>query len=117
MAVVYIPCGGSYDTRRRVNIDGVAYDVRTRWNNRSESWFLYLGLADQDPLFKTRVTNGSDLLNPYSGIEGCPQGLLYVLDIEKDFGRVTFDEFGVDTRFRLLYASTQEELLSLIPED
>lgn len=117
MAVVYVPCGGSNDPRRRVNLDGVAYDIRTRWNNRSESWFMYFGLADQEPLFKTRMTTGQDLLDSYRGIEGSPDGLMYVLDIEKDFGRPTFDQTGLGLRFRLLYASSEEELLALIPEE
>lgn len=117
MSAVFIPCGGSYDSRRRINLDGVAYDIRTRWNNRSNSWFLYVGLSDQQPLFKSRVVNGLDLLKSYKGIEGCPQGYLLLVDIEKDTGRPTFEELGIDSRFRLLYTSTLEELLELIPEE
>jgi len=109
----FIPCGGSYDIRYRVNLDGVGYDIRTRWNNRSESWFMYFGLADQVPLFKTRITGGRNLLEGYYGIEGTPSGVLYLVDVQKGTGRPTFDEFGLTTRFRVLYAQSLEELVSI----
>lgn len=110
----FIPCGGTNDIRYRVNLDGVAYDIRTRWNNRSESWFMYFGLADQVPLFKTRVVGGRNLLASYSGIEGVPSGLLYMIDTQKGTGRPTFEEFGIDTRFRIMYASSRDDILRLI---
>lgn len=109
----FIPCGGSYDIRYRVNIDGVAYDIRTRWNNRSESWFMYFGLSDQTPLFKTRVVGGRNLLQSYQGIEGVPSGFLFMVDVQKETGRATFEEFGINTRFRILYASDLNDLASL----
>lgn len=109
----FIPCGGSFDTRYRVNINGIAYDIRTRWNNRSESWFMYFGLADQVPLFKTRAVGGRNLLESYQGIEGVPSGFIYMVDIQKATGRPTFDQFGINTRFRILYAADEEDLLSL----
>ena len=109
----FIPCGGSYDIRYRVNLDGTAYDIRTRWNNRSESWFMYFGLADQVPLFKTRVVAGINLLSSYYGIEGVPSGLLFLVDVQKGTGRATFDQFGIDTRFRVMYATDTNDLASL----
>jgi len=113
---VFIPVGGSYDIRYRVNLDGVAYDIRTRWNNRSESWYLYLGLTDQDPIFKTRMVVGWDILDNYRGIPDCPQGQLYVVDVEKVYGRPTFEDLGLDTRFRLMYLSEGETIEELISE-
>lgn len=113
----FLPCGGSYDVRYRVNLDGVAYDIRTRWNNRSESWFMYFGLADQIPLFKTRIVGGRDLLKSYHGVDGVPSGVLYMVDTQKGTGRPTFDEFGIDTRFRVMYSTSEEEITALIESE
>lgn len=105
----YIPCGDTADFKYRIDLEGVGYDIRTRWNGRSESWFLYIGLTGQNPSIKTRITTLSDLLAPYRGTEGVPEGSLRLIDNEKGFGRPSRDDFGINKRFRLIYINSDED--------
>jgi len=104
----FLPGGVTTDYKYRVSLDGSAYDIRVRWNTRSESWYIYIGRTGRTPVLKTRAVVGRDLLSTYD-LEDLPPGKLYVVDMEKYFGRPSEDNFGVDQRFRLLYINEGEE--------
>lgn len=93
-------------------LEGTNYYLRIRWNPLSESWYLYFGDRATAPVFKTRLCTNRDLLLPIKWNEDMPQGMLFVWDAEKTFGRPTRDTLGVDRRFKLMYF-TQEELESV----
>ena len=97
------------DFKYTVDLEGQAYDIRWRWNSRSESWFLYIGFAGRQYVLKTRVTTNWNLLNNYSTVEGLPPGSLYLVDIEKSYGRPSFDNVGIDKRFQLIYFRSTED--------
>lgn len=103
----FLPIGDTVDFKYRVNLEGVAYDIRTRWNSRSESWFLYIGPTGRDPALKTRITTNQNLLSSYTN-NNLPSGKLYLLDVEKTFGRPSVDDVGLNKRFRLLYLNSDE---------
>lgn len=103
----FIPSGVTVDYKYRISLEGSGYDIRTRWNSRSQSWFVYIGPTGRDPVIKTRAVTGRDLLSSYSS-EDLPDGKLYVVDVEKGFGRPSDDDFGIDKRFRLLYVNSTE---------
>ena len=98
-----VPIGDTADNIQTVSVEGVAYNFRFRWNNRSESWFMYLGPKGSTPVIKTRLTTGGDLLEPYRGLEGIPPGSLYMLDLREEYGRPGRDNLGISQRFQLLY--------------
>jgi len=104
----FLPAGVTPDYKYRISLEGDGYDIRTRWNSRSESWFIYLGRTGRTPVLKTRGVTGRDLLSAYTN-EDLPPGKLYVIDVEKGFGRITEDGFGLDKRFRLLYVRSDED--------
>ena len=103
----YLPGGETPDFKYRISLDGAAYDIRTRWNSRSESWFLYIGPTGRDPVLKTRLTTVTEILSRYS-YEGLPPGRLFLVDTEKSFGRPGRDDFGPNKRFRLFYVNADE---------
>ena len=101
------PSGG--DTRYTINLEGQGYDVRLRWNSRSESWYAYIGLQGYEPSLKTRLVTGRDLLESYRNTLGVPPGSLVLVDTQKDYGRPSFDDFGFNGRFQLVYIRTTED--------
>lgn len=105
----FLPIGDTPDFRYRVDLEGQGYDIRLRWNSRSQSWYIYIGFTGEEPAVKTRLVNGYNLLEPYRGVEGAPPGNLYVVDIEKAYGRPSLDDVGLEQRFRLLYVRSTED--------
>ena len=103
-----IPFGNTADSVLRVNLEGQAYDIRYRWNNLSECWYMYLGFSGEEPIFKTKLLAGFNLLAPYRAIRGVPKGALYVIDTLKEYGRPGRDNIGIDERFKIVYISTRE---------
>ena len=111
MSIQEIPVADNPDYTFTVILDSVAYDLRMQWNGRDESWYLHLGLANQEYTFKTKITNGSDILSKYRAYDNVPKGVLMVFDKEKTYGRLQRDSFSSE-RFALLYY-TQDEVPTL----
>jgi len=104
----------SADMKMTVNLEGQAYDIRYRWNGRSESWFLYIGMSGNTPVLKTRMVVGADLLFAYRGVPDLPPGRLFLTDVEKDYGRAGLEDVGLNKRFMLVYVrSTEPDPLAL----
>lgn len=113
MSLLKIPLRDLPDQSFTVVLDTIAYDIRVQWNGRDESWYVYFGRANQQYLFKTKITNGTDVLRKYRAYDDCPKGILMVLDQEKLYGRLQRDSFN-SGRFALLYYT--EESANLIRE-
>ena len=102
MAVYTTPIADNpYQTFTTV-LDEVAYTITLHWNTRDEAWYITLGRQGLQPLFKTKITNGVDILEKYRSYDPCPKGLLFVIDNEKDWGRLQRDSFS-NGRFSLYY--------------
>lgn len=112
---IALPGNTGADSVYTTTLEGQGYDIRLRWNSRSESWYLYIGLVGAQPALKTRVVTNKNLLENYSGREGLPPGKLYLFDTEKTYGRVSYDNLGSNQRFKLVYVRSTEEdpLLSI----
>lgn len=103
-----IPFGNTADSVLRVNLEGRAYDIRYRWNNLSECWYIYLGFSGEEPIFKTKLLVGFNILAPYRAIPGVPKGALYLVDTLKEYGRPSKNDIGIDKRFKIVYISKRE---------
>lgn len=108
--LVKIPTGygvGSLETDiiRTVVLDEISYDLRFRWNTRDESWTMYCSKSGGDNIFTTKVTCQRVLNELYKYKQDCPQGNFVVLDMSFDTGRVDFEGFTNEGRFRLFYES------------
>ncbi len=98
------------DYEQNVILDNVTYRLRLQWNQRELSWYLSLGLVGQSFTFKTKCVNGLDLLRPYRYMDSVPKGGFYIVDVEKRYGRVSYDKLLSDGRYRLVYITEQERL-------
>lgn len=105
---VIVPFGSTVDSVLSVNLEGRTYDLRYRWNNLSNCWYLYLGFAGAEPILKTKLLVGFDILAPYKTKEGVPKGTLYLFDTLKQYGRPEEDNIGIDKRFKIVYTSSRE---------
>lgn len=104
MSVVSIAIPDSPDVLFTTTLDRVAYDLRLHWNSRDEAWYLTLGKQNLNPLFKTKVTTNTDLLQNHRALEECPNGILVALDNMKFYGRITRDGWS-SGRWSLYYIS------------
>lgn len=86
-------------------LEGVSYDMRLQWNNRDESWEIFLGRQGQPPMFTSKLTTNADVLKLYKAYEDTPNGVLVVLDSLKKSGRISRDGF-TSGRFVLLYITS-----------
>lgn len=105
---VLVPFGRTVDSVLSVNLEGDSYDLRYRWNNLSNCWYIYLGFSGEEPLLKTKLLVGFDILAPFKAKEGVPNGTLYLIDTLKQYGRPSKDNIGVDKRFKIVYTRTRE---------
>ncbi|MDC7234971.1 MAG: hypothetical protein PQJ58_17185 [Spirochaetales bacterium] len=91
---------------QKVNLGGIYYGIRIRWNTRSESWYLHLFDADGNP-----IITGKRLVPNYPLTEIHTdrfQGELIVLDTRNDLTDccITYENLG--TRFLLVYLTEEE---------
>lgn len=93
-----------------VVLEDKTYEITLQYNERDDSWYITLGLPNLSPIFKTKVTNGVDILRKYRAYEDVPKGSMFVVDNMKDFGRLTRDSFD-SARFDLLYADESTRLI------
>lgn len=103
MAYWFLKSGEDVDVTYTVTLDDVTYDLRLKWNDRDQAWRAAIGLTGEDPSASFKLTNGFNLLKPYQYKETIPPGKLYLVDMISIWGRVGFDDFGIDQRFRLMY--------------
>jgi len=113
MSVVSIVIPDSPDVLFTTTLDRVAYDLRLHWNSRDEAWYLTLGKQNLNPLFKTKVTTNTDLLQNHRALEECPKGVLIALDNMKFYGRITRDGWSTN-RWSLYYIT--EDSFQLIQD-
>ena len=107
MAIWFLSAGGSPDTSRNVTLEGLSYTFRFRWLERDESWKVSIGFTGKTPAISFKATNGLNLLSNYKNILGVPSGELYVFDTINQFGRVDYDNIGLDKDFRVLYKESE----------
>lgn len=106
MSLHEVTLKSGFDTLTTISIDGRSYDVHLKWISRDESFEMRFGVQGGTLLCPTKVTTNSDLLGKVRHLDEMPQGILFVVDtIGTGDGRISYDEFGTDKRFRLMYRS------------
>lgn len=100
--------GVTADESFYVNLDGLKYEIRMRWNTRDEAWWLYIGYEGVAATLITKFTAGSNVLLPYRAREGVPSGALFLYDTESIVGRPSRYDTGVTKRFKMLYLTKEE---------
>ena len=88
---------------RVITLEGISYDFNFRWNVIDESWVISVALVGSTPLFSVKVTTGRIFNDQYKHIEGSPQGELIVFDFGENYERLSFEDFSIEGRFRLVY--------------
>jgi hypothetical protein len=91
---------------QKIELGGIFYSIRIRWNTRSESWFLHVFDADDNPLITgKRLVPNYPLTDIHSDRF---KGELIVLDKQNDLtdADITYDNLG--TRFLLIYLTEEE---------
>lgn len=107
MALWSLSCGGTIpDATFTETLEGQAYDLRFRWNDRDESWKCYIGYSGMDPVCSFKMTNGHDLLIPYKYLDGCPQGTLMIFDNVTTYGRPDYDNTAIDGDYTVYYVDS-----------
>ena len=88
---------------QRVRLDGVEYTLAMEWNARDEAYYFSIDQAGEIILSGIRVVVGIDLLGQFKARAGCPQGSLYIHDVElgKNQERITPENIG--ERYLLIY--------------
>ncbi len=114
MAVLVIPTSQTLPSyRERVQLDGVAFIFRFRWNDRLQAWFF--DIEDEDGIvlvFARRVVIDWFFLRQSRHLEGIPAGLITGFDTTLRDIRPLLDDFG--TRVLLGYLDEAErELLGV----
>lgn len=86
------------DYLQKVQIDGQTYRVRAQWEDRTESWYLWLGTVSEWLVAGTRATAGRQTFRRVS--DDMPPGAFSLLDLDGQ-GDPLADDLGV--RVLLLY--------------
>lgn len=112
MAVTVIPTSQTLASyRERVQLDGVAFQFRFRWNTRVQAWFF--DLEDEDGVvlvYARRVVIDWFFLRQSRHIEGTPAGFITAFDTTQRDIRPLLDDFGTRVLFGYLDESEGEAL-------
>ncbi len=91
---------------QKIELGGVFYLIRIRWNSRTESWFLHVFDADGNPL-----VTGKRLVPNYPLMEIHTDkfsGELMVIDKQNDLTNAVITYENLGRRFLLVYLSKEE---------
>lgn len=93
---------GLYDYEIRVELEGVAYLFRFRWNTRAEAWFVDVADANGELIVAGRKCLADEfLLEQFRARAGVPPGILHPFDTTRRQVDPAQDDFG--TRVVLYY--------------
>lgn len=108
MPVVSIPASQElFDYTERVELDGEKYELRFRWNERADSWFVdILDATGTAVIYGRRVSVGSRLTGQHKHKEDLPPGEFLPFDTtQRELDPVVND---LGTRVLLLYFEEAE---------
>lgn len=88
-------------------LDGAAFKLSFRWNERLEQWVLDVADGDGNPIVSgIRVVIDQPLLNRFRGISGMPPGEIMAIDTENTGLDADLEDLG--RRVALFYLSESE---------
>lgn len=88
---------------RQITLEGVSYTFNFRYNTRDESWVISVGFLGNLPLFTVKATTNRVLNSQYTHLVDAPKGSLVVIDTTESNGRIDFENFYINGRYRLGY--------------
>ena len=108
MAVFSIPVTSElFDYSERVELDGEVFELRFRFNNRLEAWFVDIFSASGDVLvYGRRLTVDTRLTGQYKHLDDLAQGELTPFDTENGRRDPSSDNLG--DRVLLFYFESSE---------
>ena len=112
MSLFMVPSADGGETtnsniKRRVLLDGVSYFLTFKWNSRDEAWYVTVSLVGGVDLFTVKAATNRVFNDQYKYIEEAPQGNLMVVDTIGGKGRVDYENFTIDRRYRLFYLEAE----------
>lgn len=78
-------------------IDEQSYDFTAQYNKRDDSWWIEVGFTGENPVIRTKMVVGADMLAPYRYLDAVPNRYFLLADVVKLFGRN--DREGFATRY------------------
>lgn len=96
---------GYPDQVQRVVIDDKTYDVRFIYNERGESWTMYIGDVGADPTVSFKLSSFTLHLTPYNYSTNLPAGEIVAAALQEDYARITQYNVGPSKQIELWYNS------------
>lgn len=108
MAVLVVPASQDlFDYTERVELDGEKYELRFRWNERAESWFVDIfDAVGTAILYGRRVVVDSRLTGQHKHVDGVMPGEFTAFDTTARREDAGLNELG--DRVLLLYFDSTE---------
>jgi hypothetical protein len=94
-------------SRQRITLGGVVYDFVFQYNTRDERWRLSIYQENSVVLEGVKIMSTEDLLSKYK-LQNFKHGTLYCVKSKKVNGEATYNNFGIDKPFTLVYLTTAE---------
>lgn len=88
------------------DLDGVIFTLQTRYNPRSDSWYLSLFAGDGTPICLGRRITVNNILFPWLAADSKPAGALIAVDSQDEDKDPGEDELS--TRVLIMYADADE---------
>ncbi|HAZ57419.1 MAG TPA: hypothetical protein DCY22_02320 [Bacteroides graminisolvens] len=96
---------GYPDQIQRVVIDDKTYEVRFIYNERGESWTMYIGDVGADPTVSFKLSSFTLHLTPYNYSTNLPAGEIVAAALQEDSARITQYNVGPSKQIELWYNS------------
>ena len=96
---------GDPDQTQRIIIDDKTYEVRFIYNERGESWTMYIGNVGADPTVSFKLSSFTEHLTPYNYSTHLPSGEIIAAALRDYDARITQYNVGPSKQIELWYNS------------
>lgn len=96
---------GYPDQTQRIIIDDKTYEVRFIFNERGESWTMYIGDVGADPTVSFKLASYTKHLTPYNYSLNLPSGDIIAAALADFSARITQYNVGPSKQVELWYNS------------
>ena len=105
----FIPTIQYADSDIAVALNGITYRFITAWEERQQSWYLYILNQDRSPVInKIKLFYPGNILEQYS-IPQFQQSLLYLVKNEDNNDPIRFENVGLGKDYTLVFTTDEEE--------
>lgn len=96
---------GYPDQTQRIVIDNKTYEVSFKYNERGESWTMYIGDVGADPTVGFKLTSFTKHLEAYNYSTALPSGEILAAALVDFAARITQNNVGPSKQIELWYNS------------